>query len=286
MSLDSGSDILSQREFFALVEQALPDGCVDLGGQRVELLEPLTVGGSSRIRISNGIVSGSGHSLFQVSLNRAGLFELSDLTLLHWPSPERAAKRSLGSALFVRGKSSVALHRCEITSQAGFGVWLVQKASALLCDCTLPGCGRSSVVAFDQSRVECDGTSITDASPHALCARGHSRVRVRRSRICRAYDRAIYCYHSSSLEVADSVISGTRSKATAAVQIDALRPGDAATLTIARTIFESNAGGDLSVSGNVARSIGAEVRVVERQAEQFGLASASVRDASGELQGM
>ena len=279
------TDVISQQAFFALVEECRgkTDETIDLGGRRVELREPLDVRGNFRLRIANGIIAGSGHAIIQQSTNRDGLLALSDLILLHSASPERAAKRNLGAALFCRGKSELKLNRCTISSEAGFGVWLVQRSSVLLSSCELPGSGRSSVVAFDQSRVECVDTSILDAMPHAICARGQSRVIVRRCTIARAYSRAIYNYHNSTLDVSDSHVSGTRSDEAAAVQMDALRPGDASTLTIANTLFEGNAGGDLSVSGNVERRIGSEVAVVEREAESFGRASAKVRDGHGEL---
>ena len=277
------SGILSQHEFFKIVEDALPDGSVDLGGRCVELLEPLAIGGSSKLRIANGTLAGAGHAVLQVSTNRDGRLDLSDVALLHSASLDRTAKRSLGAALFLRGKSNVTLTRCVVSSEAGFGVWVVQKASALLSNCQLPGSGRSSVVAFDQSRIECVNTSILDAMPHAICARGQSRVVVHRSRIERAHSRAVYTYHSASLELSDSLIAWTRSDEAAAIQVDALRPGDAARLAVSATVFKHNAGGDLSVSGNVARCIGDEVSLVERRAESFSRASASVRDEHGEL---
>jgi len=198
-------------------------------------------------------------------------------------SPERAAKRSLGAAVYVRGKGRVQLHCCSITSESGFGVWVIQKGRAHLATCDLSGSGRSAVVSFDQSAVRCEDCTITDATPHALCARGRAQLVVRRTIIANASDRAIYCYHSASLDVSDSHISGTRSPTAAAVQIEALRPDDAASVAIARTVFVSNVGGDLSVAGNVLRQVGSEVRAVEVQAASAWAASA-VRDEHGQLQ--
>ena len=280
----AGADVLSEQEFVALANDASArSGHVDLAGRRVELAEPFVLRGGSRLRIANGTVFGSGHAIFQVGVNRGGLLELDDVELLHGSSPARTAKRSLGAALLVRGKSRVSLRRCAVSSEAGFGIWLVQQSPTLLEACAMPASGRSSVVVFDDARVECVSTAFDDATPHAICARGKSSVAVRGCTLSRSADRAIYCYHSASLDVSDSAIRGTRNKHAPAVQVDAMRPGDAATLTLARTTFEGNAGGDLAVTGNVARHVCGEVRVREVAAESFGFASASVRDAQGDL---
>ena len=109
------------------------------------------------------------------------------------------------------------------------------------------------------------------------------------SRLERVELRAIYCYHSASLEVTDSLIAGTLGEDAAAIQMDALRPGDASRISLRRVVFEGNAGGDLSVAGNVERHIGSEVCFAERK-EQVRHAPASTRvrderifDARGRL---
>ena len=94
-------------------------------------------------------------------------------------------------------------------------------------------------------------------------------MRVRNTRIERAEVRAIYIYHSAQLDAAGCTISGSRHTEVAAVQVDSLRPGDAGRITLAASnSFADNAGGDLSVTGNVQRDVEGEVD--ERVATDFG----------------
>ena len=162
------SDILSDRDFTRLASAAIRTGSVlDLSHSSVELKEPFKLGSDDVLRITGGTIVGDGHTLFQVQTSRKGLLELRGCELRHLPSVERSAKSSLGAALFARGKGRVALHDCTVTSQAGFGVWLVQKAQAELHGCTVPRCGRSSVVAFEKARLDVRGSLLSDGSPHA-----------------------------------------------------------------------------------------------------------------------
>lgn len=207
------------------------------------------------LRISGGEICGDGHSLFQVEGSRSGLLELTGVKLRHVPSPSRTEQRSQGAAIFVRGKGQLALHDCNVRSTSGFSLWLVQKASAAVNGCDFPGGERSTAVAFEDASLVVTDSRFSDATPHALCARGTASVVVRGCVIEGAALRAIYCYHSAKLEVTDCHIAGTCSKETAAVQVDALRPGDSATISLARTTFTRNLGGDLSTTGNVQRSI-------------------------------
>ena len=267
MQLDG---IISGSDFASLASEAIRTGSVlDLAHTRVELHAPFKLGSDDVLRITGGTIVGDGHTIFQVQTSRKGLLELRECELQHLPCEERSAKNSLGAALFARGKGRMALHGCTVSSQAGFGVWLVQKAQAELHGCTLPRCGRSTVVAFENARLDVRGSLLSDGTPHAICGRGNARVRVRDTRIERAEVRAIYIYHSAQLDAAGCTISGSRHAEVAAVQVDSMRPGDAGRLTLAAcNIFADNAGGDLSVTGNVERQVDGEVD--ERLATDFG----------------
>jgi len=263
--------VLSGRDFAGLAAEAIRTGTVlDLARSRVELHEPFKLGSDEVLRVSGGTFVGDGHSLFQAQGTRSGLLELRDCELRHLSSPLRNEKRALGAALFARHKARVALHGCTISSESGFGLWLVQKAAAELDGCTLPRSGRSSAVAFENSALSLRDSLLTDGTPHAICARGTASVRVRDTRIEGAEVRAIYCYHSAQLDAARCTISGNRHAEVAAVQVDALRPGDAARLTLTDCSFARNAGGDLSVTGNVQRRLDGCEELDEREATDFG----------------
>ena len=164
------ASILAESDFLTLAADAMDTGsAIELKGRRVFLREPVKLRGSSVLRISNGTIAGDGHSLFQIAVNREGLLELEDINLVHSASAARLEKRSLGAAVHAY-KGGLALRGCSISSERGFGVWLVQKSSALLSGCELRGLRRSAVVVFDQSSVEIEDTTIADAAPHAICA--------------------------------------------------------------------------------------------------------------------
>ena len=94
-------------------------------------------------------------------------------------------------------------------------------------------------------------------------------MRLRDTRIERAEVRAVYIYHSAQLDAAGCTIIGTRHAQVAAVQVDSMRPGDAGPVTLAVcNTFADNAGGDLSVTGNVQRDVEGELD--ERVATDFG----------------
>ena len=76
--------------------------------------------------------------------------------------------------------------------------------------------------------------------------------------------RAIYGYHNASVEVTGCTVARTRSRDSAAIQIDAMRPCDTATLTLSATSCEDNAGGDLCVAGNVGLHVVGCGDLVER----------------------
>jgi len=249
--------VISERNFVRLAAAAISTGrTLQLNRRRVKLCEPYRLGSNHVLRIAGGSIHGDGHSLLQVEGTRRGLLELVDIQLRHFPSAERTEKRSQGAAVFVRGKGQLALRACEVSSEGGFGLWLVQKASATAHDCTFPGPGaRSAVVSFENSRLALHNCRFDNAEPHAVCARGTAALIVHNCTIVGSALRAIYCYHSARLDMSGCHISGTRSTTAAAIQVDALRPGDAASLSLSCTTFEDNAGGDLSVSGNVERIV-------------------------------
>ena len=186
--------VIQDDEFADLCAGAIAgQGVLNLAGRMVELRAPFVMKGAARLRVAGGTITGSGHAIFQAGGSRKGLLELCDVELAHVASPERSEKRSLGAALFARGKSRLVLRGCSISSEAGFGLWLVQKAQVEVDSCEFCTCGRSSVVCFEDASLELENTLITDANCHAVCARGDTRVVVRHSRIERAELRAIHC---------------------------------------------------------------------------------------------
>lgn len=278
-ALPTLSYVISERNFGRLAAAAISTGrTLHLGRRSVDLHSPFRLGSNSKLHIEGGSIHGDGHSLFQVEGTRQGLLELTAVQLKHRSSTARTEKRSQGAAIFVRGKGRVALRDCEVSSDSGFGLWLVQKSDAAVHDCTFHGGERSSLVAFERSSVQVVACKFVDSTPHAICARGDAAVAVRDSTITGAALRAIYGYHSARLEVCSCRITGTRSVEAAAIQVDALRPGDAASLSLMSTTFDNNAGGDLSVSGNVERSV-LNCVYDERQATEFAAFSGRERDA-------
>ncbi|EOD12326.1 hypothetical protein EMIHUDRAFT_104209 [Emiliania huxleyi CCMP1516] len=246
---------VSETRFARLAAAAISTGRpLRLTNRSVQLHAPFRLRSSQRLTIVGGDFHGDGHSLFQVEGSRQGLLDLRGVRLLHASSAERSERResvaarkrplhvasagfkpprrARGAAIFVRGKGQLALER---------------RAT------------RAGAASLDLL-----GSRLSGAAPHAICARGETRLAVRRCTIDGSAVRAIYAYHSASLEVSDCSISGTRSaevgaveaEAAAAVEVEALRPTDCASLSLSGNAFADNAGGDLAVRGNVAWVVG------------------------------
>lgn len=165
-----------------------------------------------------------------------------------------AATAAWQAAIYATGKSRVALYGVRLTSQQGFGVWAVQRAHVRLGrGCVVHDCGRSGIVCFGRPSVRVRESTISNAAMHGICARGQSRVSVSDSRVVGAGVRGIYAYHNVTLELLGrTCVTGTRDPYGAAVQVEALRASDRATLLLGEGCgFEGNRGAGLTVRGNV-----------------------------------
>jgi len=271
--------VLNDDEFAELAASAIATGMpLDLrDGVRVELHRRYKMARADVLQVVGGSFVGWGHSIFEVGGNPRGLLDLSGCKLQHLPQGH-SAQQKLGAAVFVRAKGRLSMVDCEVASEAGFGLWLVQKASASLVGCRVGPCGRSSVCVFEDSRFEMEGSGIYGAMPHGICARGNATVTVTRSEIDGAQTRAVYCYHSATLELSETRISNTRFGTAAAVQVDSLRPQDAASVSLVDCVFFGNAGGDLSVTGERVRAVVTGSFPVCRVADNFANFSDRERD--------
>ena len=171
--------VLGDDEFAKLAASAIATGTpLDLrGGVRVELQQRYKMVRADVLRVVGGSFRGWGHSIFEVGGNPRGLLELSGCELRHLPDETgRSERQKLGAAVFVRAKGRLSMIDCEVSSEKGFGLWLVQKASASLVGCRVGPCGRSSVCAFEDSRFVMEGSGIYGATPHGICARGNAAI--------------------------------------------------------------------------------------------------------------
>ena len=245
--------VISEHRFGQLCQASI--NCnrpLELRGRRVVLAEALRVQRQDNLTICGpGRIDGSGHSVVQVEGTGPGL-KLIDLDLRHVPSTERTEKRSLGACVFCRGRGAIRLERCRVTSEAGFGLWLVQRSRAVLRECEILDTGRTAVAVFNVAKVDVSKSTITGGDPHGVCARGEAYVAIRDSRIVGAADRACYAYMSARLDLARTEVSANDPSA-AAIQVEALRPGDASRLVLDDVVVsEATRGRGVSVAGKVS----------------------------------
>lgn len=224
-------------------------------GRRVALTKAIRVQRQDELTIHGpGRIDGSGHSVFQIEGNGQGLL-LRDLDLRHRRAPDRAEKRSLGACVFARGRGAVKLQRCRVTSEEGFGVWLVQRARAVLHACEIIDPGRTAVAVFNVAKLDVSSSTIQGGDQHGVCMRGEAYVSIRDSRVVGAADRACYAYMSARLELARTEVSA-KDATCAAIQCEALRPHDAARLVLDDVVVASDTRGrGCSVAGNVALTL-------------------------------
>ena len=224
---------------------------VDLRGRTFSLRDEFVLPADATLSIRAGTLVGDAHSLFKLPRNRAQLV-MEDVEIHHLGSPRRALRRELGGAIFALGKSQVLLRNCTVSSEHGFGLWLVQKARVMLSGCLISQCGRSGAVCFGHSRLALHDTTIDSCRLHGVCTRGGTHVSLVNSVVSNAGVRGIYAYHNATLHLIRSRVEGTRDATAAAVQVEALRPEDRATLVMdAACRLRDNAGEDLRVSGTV-----------------------------------
>jgi parallel beta-helix repeat protein len=99
-------------------------------------------------------------------------------------------------------------------------------------------------------------TTIDNCALHGICTRGNTNVSLINCTITNSGVRGIYAYHNATLSLARTTIEGTRDVLGAAVQIEALRSEDFATLLMDNaSVIRNNRGEDLKVSGRVDRKM-------------------------------
>ena len=133
-------------------------------------------------------------------------------------------------------------------------MWAVQRANVSLRNgCEIRGCGRSGIVSFGNARVSVRESNISHSALHGICARGASHIELADAAITNSGVRGVYVYHNVTLEMRRSSVVGTRDAQAAAVQVEALRPGDQCRLRMDdRCRVEGNRGQGVVVKGNVA----------------------------------
>ena len=249
----AATPLISEHRFTQLCRAAAAcNRPLELRGRRVVLSETVKVQRQDNLTIRGpGRIDGSGHSVVQVEGTGPGL-SVVDVDLRHVPSTDRTEKRSLGACVFCRGRGAVRLERCRVTSEAGFGLWLVQRSRAVLHECDVIDPGRTAVAVFNVAKVDVSKSTITGGDPHGVCARGEAYVAIRDSRVVGAADRACYAYMSARLDLARTEVSANDPSA-AAIQVEALRPGDASRLVLDDVVVsEATRGRGVSVAGKVA----------------------------------
>ena len=247
------ADLLRAPSLSRLAHAGIRTGrTVELRGRTLSLRDEFVLPAGANLTIRDGSIIGDGHALFKLSRNRARLV-IEDCDVRHLASQDRSARRELGAAIFaMAANSQVTLNNCTISSEAGYGLWLVQRASASLSACLVAPCGRSGVVLFGRARLDAAGSTIDGAGLHGICMRGDSISSLVDCVVSNSGVRGIYAYHNATLSLERTCVEGTRDASAAAVQIEALRPEDRATLYMDDgCVLRNNAGEDLRVSGRV-----------------------------------
>lgn len=227
---------------------------VEMRGRTLQLHEEIRVPAGCTLSIRGpGTIVGDGHALIRAGGSRQ-LIELTDLELIHCGSVNRTERRELGGAIFALGKSRVRISGCRVTSDQGFGVWMVQRARVEITGGSIiHDCGRSGIVSFGHAKLAMSGSLIRGCALHGICARGRSEVSLADSQVVDAGVRGIYAYHNVTLDMRRSSVRGTRDAAAAAIQVEALLPGDQCVVRMdaACRFDDENRGAGLLMKGNV-----------------------------------
>jgi len=244
---------LSYKSFTRLVGAAIrSERPLNLHGRTIHLgTSEVKIGTGQTLTVQGpGTITGAGHSLFAIGGNRCSV-TLAGLSLQHLRAPGGFVKRESGAAVWARGKSEVTLADCAVSSEQGYGLWLVQRAMLSADNCILEDCGRSGAVLFERAQLNFHNGTIQGAKLHGVCQRGNTLSVIEDSLIIGCGNRGVYAYHNASVKLLRTSVMGTRWAAASAVQVEALRPDDCASLVLDNCRIEDNAGFGVSVAGNV-----------------------------------
>jgi len=248
-----GTRNLSYKSFTRLIGAAIrTERPLKLQGRTVDLgTSEVKLGSGQTLKVQGpGSITGAGHSLFAIGGNRC-FVTLADLSLQHLRAPGGFVKRESGAAVWARGKSEVTLADCAISSEQGYGLWLVQRAVLSANNCNLDKCGRSGAVLFERAQLTFRNGTIQGAKLHGVCQRGNTFSVIEDSQICGCGNRGVYAYHNASVSLVRTSVVNTKWAAASAVQVEALRPDDRASLTVIDCRIDNNAGFGVSIAGNV-----------------------------------
>ena len=176
----SGDDLLSifRRNYRHLRIRITRNTCLELNEMTIlksnnAILEIIGEGeGDDRpILICNA------HSIFKV-LGRRPTLSIKNIKLVHSCAN---APPDVGACIFGLYLSKIVLEDCRLESCCGFGLWFVQQASADIKNCCITSTSRSGIASFGQAQVNIINTLIHDCKIHAVCARGDTKINLKRA---------------------------------------------------------------------------------------------------------
>jgi Right handed beta helix region len=109
-----------------------------------------------------------------VPLGKRTRLELHNIHLQH--VCEHDDKRQVGAALFLLGGAAASLHSCTLSSTRGFGIWMVQKSTCELLECTITDCGRTGLVGLGTGSATLQRSAVNNCAVHGVCVRGSTSL--------------------------------------------------------------------------------------------------------------
>lgn len=174
------------------------------------------VGLSDDIPDARPLIISSAHSIFQVG-GRGAALKIENVRLRH--TCHRDEHKDIGAVIFALNKARVEAVNCEMLSDHGFGIWAVQRASIHIKDSKISSSSRSGCVSFGKSSLSMEGCIVHDCSVHGVCSRGATFLSLKGCSITSSGIRGIYAYHNVNLSITDTLVSGTKSRDHAAVDL-------------------------------------------------------------------
>ena len=163
------------------------------------------------------VLVASGHCGFDVR-GRKTRVELKNLNILH--TQFSSDKREIGACVFGMHQACVAICNCTLTSQHGFALWVVQRASVTVqAGSSLTSLKRSCCVCFGDARLTMTDVIVADAGQHGVCCRGRVVLRMRGCSIRNSGVRGLYAYQHADVSLIDCDIQGTKSSDHSAIDV-------------------------------------------------------------------
>jgi hypothetical protein len=152
-----------------------------------------------------------------------------------------------GACVFVQRQGVAELRHCCLSSEHGFALWVVEKASLTVADSSLSSALRSGLVLFGDCAAQVSRSVVRDCAQHGVCLRGRSCLSLADVHFRGCGARALYGYQNVAIDMQRCSVTLTMDPLGAAVQVSC--EAGLLRLKMRQCVFADNRGVGFKVCG-------------------------------------